>query len=146
MTAELAKELESEVLIESQDSIAKGMQHDALSLVTRYVGVGYDLIKGSPEGEFNGGGGDPGIKITRHIYDFTYDRNRKAFYMNQVMSLYPIRSTFLPLQIVQRPKNSRHTVGPRVTREISHTVSRQDVSSSPNKKLSYKEHGFCLST
>ena len=122
MTAELAKELESEVLIESQDSIAKGMQHDALSLVTRYVGVGYDLIKGSPEGEFNGGGGDPGIKITRHIFDFTYDRNRKAFYMNQAMSL-PDQVNFLASSNCAETKEQQAYSGAKsYQRDLSHSV------------------------
>ena len=34
-------------------------QQDLLSLVTRYAGVGYNIIKGNPEGDFDRGGVDP---------------------------------------------------------------------------------------
>ena len=87
VNAKLVRELGSKMLTVARDSIVKDMQHDALSLVTRYVGVGYDLIRGSPEGDFDSGGGDPGIKITHHIFGFTYQKDRKAYYMEQPMSL-----------------------------------------------------------
>ena len=40
-------------------------QLDQLSLVTHYAGVGYNIIRGNPEGDFNRGGIDAGIKVTR---------------------------------------------------------------------------------
>ena len=58
---------------------------DALSLVTNYAGVGYDLIYGSPEGDFNRGGLDPGIKLTRNVFKFTYAQNKRAYYLRRSM-------------------------------------------------------------
>ena len=60
---------------------------DQLSLVTRYAGVGYNLIRGSPDGEFRTGGVDPGIKITRHIFGFTYDEGKMGNYMQESMDV-----------------------------------------------------------
>jgi hypothetical protein len=60
---------------------------DQLSLATRYVGIGYNLIRGSPEGDFNLGGNDPGIKITHHIFRFTYDENKMASYLGSSMQV-----------------------------------------------------------
>ena len=47
-------------------------QLDQLSLVTRYAGTGYNLVRGSPEGDFNYGGVDPGIRTTQEIFAHTY--------------------------------------------------------------------------
>ena len=35
---------------------------DALYPITRYAGMGYNLLRGNPEGDFKQGGKDPGIK------------------------------------------------------------------------------------
>ena len=49
--------------------------------MTRYVGVGYNLLRGNPEGDYDRGGIDPGIKITQHIFKFSYyDQGKKAYY------------------------------------------------------------------
>lgn len=58
-------------------------EHNPLSLVTRHVGVGYDLIRGSPEGDFASGGVDPGIKTARHIFNFTYHEKKREYYMGK---------------------------------------------------------------
>ena len=63
------------------------MDADQLSLVTRYAGVGYNLIRGSPDGEFSTGGVDPGIKITRHIFGFTYDEGKMGNYLQESMDV-----------------------------------------------------------
>ena len=63
------------------------MQADALSTVTRYVGVGYNLLRGNPEGDYDRGGIDPGIKITKHILKFTYDQGKQAFYRGATNNL-----------------------------------------------------------
>lgn len=46
----------------------------------RYVGVGYNLVRGAPEGTFRTGGVDPGIKITHHILRFTYHEDKSRFF------------------------------------------------------------------
>jgi hypothetical protein len=84
----LATSLEKELPNNVKSSLyAEEMQSDQLSLVTRYVGVGYNLIKGSPEGDFSYGGIDPGIKITRHIFDFTYNEGKQANYLGEAMNV-----------------------------------------------------------
>lgn len=60
---------------------------DALSLVTRYTGMGYNILMANPEGDFYRGGVDPGIKSTRFIFKHTYDNNKKAFYRGTEMDV-----------------------------------------------------------
>ena len=60
---------------------------DQLSLVTHYVGVGYNIIRGSPDGNFDLGGRDPGILLTRSIFTFTYKKNKEAFYLGKSMKV-----------------------------------------------------------
>lgn len=62
-------------------------QLDQLSLVTRYAGLGYNIIRGNPEGDFNRGGIDPGIKTTREIFAHTYQMRNRAFYRGRAMEL-----------------------------------------------------------
>lgn len=66
---------------------AEMMQNDKLSLLTLYAGVGYDLITGSPEGDFDVGGVDPGIKVTRKIFKMSYNKNKKAYYSNKALNV-----------------------------------------------------------
>ena len=57
---------------------------DRLTSITRYVGVGYNLLKGSPEGEFDRGGADPGILINCGvIFEFTYDEGKEAVFLDE---------------------------------------------------------------
>lgn len=60
---------------------------DQLSLVTHYAGLGYNIIRGNPEGDFNRGGIDPGIKTTRVIFAHTYEMGKRAFYLGRAMEL-----------------------------------------------------------
>ena len=62
-------------------------QLDQLSLVTRYAGVGYNIIRGNPEGDFNRGGIDPGIKTTHAIFAHTYKSGKKAYYRSSTMDV-----------------------------------------------------------
>ena len=62
-------------------------QLDQLSLVTRYAGVGYNIIRGNPEGDFNRGGIDPGIKTTHVIFAHTYKSGKKAYYRSSTMDV-----------------------------------------------------------
>ena len=45
-----------------------------------FVGIGYDLLHGNPEGDYNLGGIDPGFKLARNIFKRTYDQNKKVTY------------------------------------------------------------------
>ena len=62
-------------------------QANKLSLVVRYAGTGYDLLKGSPEGDFDRGGIDPGIRKTREIFTHTYDSGKEAYYSGKSMKV-----------------------------------------------------------
>ena len=66
---------------------------DELSLVTRYAGMGYNLLMANPEGDFNLGGVDPGIKSTWFIFEHTYYQGKEAFYNGQVLQV-PDQVTF----------------------------------------------------
>ena len=46
-------------------SDAEMQEKDALYPITRYAGMGYNYLQGNPEGDFNIGRKDPGIKSTR---------------------------------------------------------------------------------
>ena len=52
---------------------------DQLSLVTRYAGMGYNKLYANPEGDFYLGGVNPGIKLTRFIFNHTFNARRRAF-------------------------------------------------------------------
>ena len=53
----------------------------------RFVGVGYNEIRGAPEGVFSRGGVDPGIKITRHILRFTYNEGKTELFQDQIWNV-----------------------------------------------------------
>ena len=58
-----------------------------LSLVTRYTGMGYNLLMANPEGDFYRAAIDPGIKATRFIFKHTYKNRLQAFYNGASMQL-----------------------------------------------------------
>ena len=45
----------------------------------------HDLLMANPEGDFNLGGVDPGIKSTRFIFEHTYSQGKEAYYNGQVL-------------------------------------------------------------
>ena len=73
-------------MLQSDDDIAQE-QIDRLSLVTRYAGTGYNLVRGNPEGDFNRGGIDPGIMTTNNIFTHTYNMRKTVFYLGRGMSV-----------------------------------------------------------
>ena len=63
-------------------------QGGALSLVTDFVAIGYNLLKGNPEGVgLEGGGLDPGLKLTRRIFKFTYALEKEVYYNGERTSV-----------------------------------------------------------
>ena len=56
-------------------------------LLTRYAGIGYNLLEGNPEGDFHHGGADPGIKITRFIFKHTFINHSMAYYSGQTLQV-----------------------------------------------------------
>ena len=55
-----------------------------ISNVSRLVTLGYNLIRGSPEGEFEAGGNDVGIKPANQIFKFTFKLNSSFNVPDQV--------------------------------------------------------------
>ena len=81
---------------------------NALSLVTSYMGIGYNLLEGYPGGEPRRGGKDPGLLDTRHIYKLSCGK-RKAYYNGEAMGL--------PAQVRYKERKSC------VQKSYSHTYS-----------------------
>ena len=71
---------------------------DELSLLTRYAGMGYNALEANPEGDFNRGGDNPGIKRTQIIFEHTYCDNTQKFYNGRALQV--------PDQVVFSPKES----------------------------------------
>lgn len=69
----------------SQIQLAIGMNE--LSLLTRYAGMGFNILEANPEGDFFRGGINPGIKTTRFIFKHTYNDDRQVFYRGQPMAV-----------------------------------------------------------
>jgi hypothetical protein len=78
---------------------------DELTSVTRYVGVGYNLLKGSPDGDFLRGGVDPGILVNRIIFDFSYDEGKEAYYSGKVVKV-PDQVNFQPIESCSARKHA----------------------------------------
>ena len=78
--------LENVLHILETDETAE-VQYNKLSLVTRYAGTGYNLIRGNPEGDFSYGGVDPGIKTTNEIFAHTYTKRKRAYYLGKTMQV-----------------------------------------------------------
>ncbi len=93
--------IESEELEESmidrdeQDQEAVEEMVNQLSAAIRNVGVGYNIIYGSPDGNFKFGGIDPGVLSTRVVFDFTYERGKEVFHMGQSLQV-PDQVNFQP--------------------------------------------------
>ena len=77
------------------DLIAETELANELSLVTRYAGMGYNLLTGNPEGDFSIGGADPGIKTTKFIFKHTYTKGNEndAYYRGKPLKV-PDQVTF----------------------------------------------------
>ena len=76
-------------------SDADMQEKDALYPITRYAGMGYNILRGNPEGDFNTGGKDPGIRSTRWIFNLTYSMGREGYYRGKTVAL-PDQVNFHP--------------------------------------------------
>ena len=70
-------------------------ERDALYPITRYAGMGYNLLRGNPEGDFDIGGKDPGIQGTRWIFNLTYTMNKEGHYKGKTVAV-PDQVEFQP--------------------------------------------------
>ena len=72
-------------------------ERDALYPITRYAGMGYNFLRGNPEGDFNLGGKDPGILNTRWIFNLTYTMGREGYYGGKTVAV-PDQVNFHPME------------------------------------------------
>ena len=48
----------------------------AISDLSRLVSLGYNLIRGCPDGQFETGGSDPGIRTAQQIFKYSFDQDK----------------------------------------------------------------------
>ena len=112
-------------------------QLDRLSLVTRYAGTGYNLVRGNPEGDFNKGGVDPGIRTTNFIFTHTYAMRKEAFYRGRAMDV-PDQVNFHMSQSCA----SSHTVQAYSGRKSYMKELERSVSVSGMNCIYYKNYSY----
>ena len=69
------------------------MRQGSLQPFTEYVAIGYNLLKGNPDGDYTHGGVDPGIELSRRIFNLTYNGG-KDYYYNGKMAPVPDQVAF----------------------------------------------------
>ena len=52
-----------------------------------FVGIGYDLLRGNPEGDFDKGGIDPGYRLARNILKRTYTKHKGARFNGEYIDI-----------------------------------------------------------
>lgn len=72
-------------------------ERDVLYPITRFAGMGYNLLRGNPEGDFERGGKDPGLRDTRWIFNLTYRMNKEGLYNGKSVQV-PDQVEFQPTQ------------------------------------------------
>ena len=87
-------------------SDANMQERDALYPITRYAGMGYNLLRGNPEGDFELGGKDPGIQNTRWIFNLTYSMGREGYYGDKTVAV-PDQVNFHPTQTCTAQSSTR---------------------------------------
>ena len=87
-------------------SDANMQERDALYPITRYAGMGYNFLRGNPEGDFDLGGKDPGIQNTRWIFNLTYSMGREGFYGGNTVAI-PDQVNFHPTQTCMKKSSTR---------------------------------------
>lgn len=108
---------------------------DALYPITRYAGMGYNLLRGNPEGDFFNGGKDPGIHNTRWILNLTYTQNKEGHYRGQTVAI--------PDQVEFHP--TRTCFARSMTKAFSGQSSYQDqLKRNIKLGLSGMHHNFCV--
>ena len=53
-------------------------QNVATAKGLRFLGVGYNILIGNPEGHLSSGGVDPGLLSTRNIFKLTWDKKKTS--------------------------------------------------------------------
>ena len=77
---------EKNLVLETNEPMAQA-QYNQLSLIVHFAGTGYNLVRGNPEGDFNYGGVDPGVRTTYDIFAQTYTSGKKVYYLGKTMQV-----------------------------------------------------------
>ena len=87
-------------------SDASIQERDVLYPITRYAGMGYNFLRGNPEGDFNLGGKDPGILNTRWIFNLTYSMGREGYHGGKTVAI-PDQVNFHPTETSTKQSSTR---------------------------------------
>ena len=82
MQSQLAENNDDSKLEQYAEEMQSGCNLQSLR-EARYVGIGYNELRGAPEGAFSSGGVDPGVKINRHIFKFTYSQGKTQNFLGR---------------------------------------------------------------
>ena len=104
--------IQDDVFGRVDEKIEDMVEVEARPPIDSYIGIGYDLIKGNPEGDFALGGVDPGLRL-RSIFKLT-DANEQPI---------PSNSPSLPIQIEYTPVHACSSVN--IVNAFSGTKSYQ---------------------
>lgn len=74
--------------------------------VEDFVGIGYDLLRGNPEGDFNEGGIDPGYRLARNIFKRTYEEGKEDLYNGNTVKI-PDQMAYQPLSSCSSKETAR---------------------------------------
>ncbi|XP_071497374.1 uncharacterized protein [Diadema antillarum] len=78
-----------------------------------YLGVGYDILKGNPEGgDLATGGVDPGLYISHRVFELTYDSGKKS---SDGLYDIPDEAIFIHRSSAARSTSKRRSAGPPAT-------------------------------
>ena len=90
-TEDVAKSLTEDVAQSQTEDVAESQTVD--TSIAYYMGVGYDLIKGNPDGDdFTTGGVDPGLRL-RYIFKLT---DNSGTTLSPVSGVWPIQVGYSP--------------------------------------------------
>jgi len=59
-------------------TVTNATQNVATAGGLRFLGVGYNILKGNPDGHLSHGGVDPGLLATRKIFKLTWDTKKTS--------------------------------------------------------------------
>ena len=98
-TEDVAKSLTEDVAKSLTENVAKSQTEDVAesqtvdTSIAYYMGVGYDLIKGNPDGDdFTTGGVDPGLRL-RYIFKLT---DNSGTTLSPVSGVWPVQVGYSP--------------------------------------------------
>ena len=110
-------------------------ERDALHPITPYAGMGYNLLRENPEGDFYVGGEDLGIKITRRILNHAYTMRKEGYY-NHATVVIPDQVEFHPTQTCMAQSFTRAYSG--------QTSYHKELPRSINASVSGIHNRFCI--